>query len=78
MSMSDPIADMLTRIRNGQQVQKATVLIPASKVKRGIAQVLLFFALVFCGVADVGCDRVGLLISRLARDAQDSVFCLFF
>ena len=40
MSMSDPIADMLTRIRNAQEVQKAKVIIPASKVKTGIARVL--------------------------------------
>lgn len=40
MSMSDPIADMLTRIRNAQAVQKSTVNIPASKVKTGIASVL--------------------------------------
>jgi small subunit ribosomal protein S8 len=40
MSMSDPISDMLTRIRNAQAVQKATVNIPASKVKTGIASVL--------------------------------------
>ena len=40
MSMSDPISDMLTRIRNAQAVQKKTVLVPASKVKTGIARVL--------------------------------------
>ena len=40
MSMSDPIADMLTRIRNAQLVQKAVVLMPSSKVKVAIAQVL--------------------------------------
>ncbi len=40
MSMSDPIADMLTRIRNAQSVQKTTVNIPGSKVKTGIADVL--------------------------------------
>ena len=40
MSMSDPISDMLTRIRNAQSVQKAKVNIPASKVKTGIARVL--------------------------------------
>ena len=40
MSMSDPIADMLTRIRNAQETEKATVMVPASKVKRAIAQVL--------------------------------------
>jgi small subunit ribosomal protein S8 len=40
MSMSDPISDMLTRIRNAQAVQKAKVTIPASKMKTGIARVL--------------------------------------
>lgn len=40
MSMNDPIADMLTRIRNAQSVQKKTVVMPASKSKTGIAQVL--------------------------------------
>ncbi len=40
MSMSDPIADMLTRIRNAQMVEKATVSMPASKLKTAIAQVL--------------------------------------
>jgi small subunit ribosomal protein S8 len=40
MSMSDPIADMLTRIRNAQATEKATVMVPASKVKSAIAQVL--------------------------------------
>jgi small subunit ribosomal protein S8 len=38
--MSDPISDMLTRIRNAQAVQKSKVEIPASKVKTGIARVL--------------------------------------
>ena len=40
MSMSDPIADMLTRIRNAQMVEKPTVTMPASKLKIAIAQVL--------------------------------------
>ena len=40
MSMSDPIADMLTRIRNAQMVDKAVVTMPASKLKTAIAQVL--------------------------------------
>jgi small subunit ribosomal protein S8 len=40
MSMSDPIADMLTRIRNAQMVQKVSVLMPASKLKTAIAKVL--------------------------------------
>ena len=40
MSMSDPIADLLTRIRNAQMVEKATVNVPASKLKSAIAQAL--------------------------------------
>ncbi|AKE52848.1 30S ribosomal protein S8 [Kangiella geojedonensis] len=41
MSMQDPIADMLTRIRNGQTAAKKTVEIPASKIKKAIAEVLV-------------------------------------
>ena len=37
MSMSDPIADMLTRIRNAQAVDKAVVTMPSSKLKIAIA-----------------------------------------
>ena len=40
MSMSDPIADMLTRIRNGQSAGKLSVTMPASKNKVAIAQLL--------------------------------------
>ena len=40
MSMSDPIADLLTRIRNAQLVNKASVSVQASKVKAAITQVL--------------------------------------
>lgn len=40
MSMTDPIADMLTRIRNAQSAEKPSVAMPASKVKAAIAQVL--------------------------------------
>ena len=38
MSMSDPIADMLTRIRNGQAVSKASVRVPSSNVKKANAE----------------------------------------
>lgn len=41
MTMSDPIADMLTRIRNASAAQKKTVEIPASNIKSGIAKILL-------------------------------------
>lgn len=38
MSMSDPIADMLTRIRNAQSARKAEVSMPASKIKLALAK----------------------------------------
>jgi len=40
MSMTDPISDMLTRIRNAQAVRKTVVAMPASKLKAAIATVL--------------------------------------
>jgi small subunit ribosomal protein S8 len=40
MSMTDPIADMLTRIRNGQTARKPNVVIPSSKQKVAVAKVL--------------------------------------
>ncbi|MGD2118629.1 MAG: 30S ribosomal protein S8 [Chromatiales bacterium] len=40
MSMSDPVADMLTRIRNGQSVGKSSVSMPSSKFKVAIAELL--------------------------------------
>ncbi len=40
MSMTDPVADMLTRIRNGQSAKKKVVKLPSSKLKESIARVL--------------------------------------
>lgn len=40
MSMSDPIADMLTRIRNGQAAKKTNIVLPSSKQKLAIANLL--------------------------------------
>ena len=40
MSMTDPIADMLTRIRNAQLAEKVSVAMPSSRVKASIAKVL--------------------------------------
>ncbi len=40
MSMTDPIADMLTRIRNAQTARKPSVSLPASKLKLAVARVL--------------------------------------
>lgn len=41
MAMTDPIADMLTRIRNASSVKHETVEVPASKMKKEIARILL-------------------------------------
>ena len=41
MTMSDPIADMLTRIRNANTAKHDTVDVPASKMKTAIAEILL-------------------------------------
>ena len=41
MSMTDPISDMLTRIRNGQKAKKVVVSMPASRVKLAVAEVLV-------------------------------------
>jgi small subunit ribosomal protein S8 len=40
MSMQDPVADMLTRIRNAQSIGKAAVVMPSSKLKISVAKVL--------------------------------------
>ena len=41
MNISDPIADMLTRIRNASRARHAEVLVPASKLKAEMAQILV-------------------------------------
>ncbi len=40
MTMSDPLGDMLTRIRNGQQARKSTVIAPASRLRSNVLEVL--------------------------------------
>lgn len=40
MTMTDPISDLLSRIRNGQQVKKASILCPSSKIKLAILKVM--------------------------------------
>ena len=40
MSMTDPLGDMLTRIRNGQRANKSTVIAPASKLRSNVLEVL--------------------------------------
>lgn len=60
MSMQDPIADLLTRIRNGQMAEKISVRIPASKTKTAIAKVLLDEGYI-SGIADEQQDSKPLL-----------------
>src|SRR6202162_4201934 len=57
MNISDPIADMLTRIRNASRARHAEVVVPASRTKREIARILLAEGF----VANVREDRDGTL-----------------
>jgi small subunit ribosomal protein S8 len=41
MNISDPIADMLTRIRNGSRARHSEIIIPASRTKKAIAEILV-------------------------------------
>ena len=62
--MTDPIADMLTRIRNALMVKKETVEIPASNMKREIARILLEEGYV-ADVKEVEDDHNGKLVITL-------------
>ena len=55
MSMTDPISDMLTRIRNGQKAKKVVVSMPASRVKLAVAEVLVSEGY----ITDVGVEGEG-------------------
>ena len=69
MSMTDPIADMLTRIRNAQAARHAEVVIPASKVKREIARVLKEYGYV-SSVSDGPGEREFTVGLRYAKDGN--------
>lgn len=59
MSMTDPISDMLTRIRNGQKAQKVSVSMPASRLKLAVAEVLAAEGYITdVSVAGEGAERV--------------------
>ncbi len=60
MSMTDPIADMLTRIRNSLQAGRESVTMPSSRVKREIARILLEDGFI-TGFQHEADDRQGLL-----------------
>ena len=57
MQISDVIADMLTRIRNANDAKHETVDIPASNLKKSIAQILL----------EVGCGNINSFMLRVIR-----------
>lgn len=69
MSMTDPIADMLTRIRNAQAARHSEVAIPASKVKREIARVLKEYGYV-SSVSDGPGEREFTVGLRYAKDGN--------
>ena len=71
--MTDPIADMLTRIRNALTVKKETVEIPASNMKRAIANIMLAEGYVK-DVKEVGEGyKAKLVITLKYTDARESV-----
>ena len=71
--MTDPIADMLTRIRNALTVKKETVEIPASNMKRAIANIMLAEGYVK-DVKEVGEGyKAKLIITLKYTDARESV-----
>ncbi|GAB4261753.1 30S ribosomal protein S8 [Deferrisoma sp.] len=69
MSMTDPIADMLTRIRNGLMAGQKTVIIPASKVKRAILEILVEEGYL-AGVDYEDDGKQGVLVARLKYDNE--------
>ena len=69
MSMTDPIADMLTRIRNAQAARHEEVAIPASKIKREIARVLKEYGYV-SSVSDGPGEREFTVGLRYAKDGN--------
>ena len=59
MQITDPIADMLTRIRNAGSAKHETVDVPASKMKKAIAQILFDEGYIrSCQLIDVGTLRI--------------------
>ncbi|TLN25937.1 30S ribosomal protein S8 [bacterium] len=71
MSVSDPIADMLTRIRNGIETRAQTVIIPASGLKKEVLKTMVAEGY----LADIGEEedgKQGLLIAYLKYDDNDN------
>jgi small subunit ribosomal protein S8 len=64
MNLSDPIADMLTRIRNASRARHPEVVVPASRVKREIARILVDEGFI-AGMSEERNDNVAILRLRL-------------
>ncbi len=71
MNVTDPVADLLTRIRNGQRAQHKFVDVPASKLKRAITQILVDKGYVRKYV-DIDDDKQGLIRIYLKYDRDGS------
>lgn len=71
--MTDPISDMLTRIRNGLQAEKVSVRMPASKLKRAIAKVLQDEGYIEAVADDVSGARPSLEIKLKYHDGRPAI-----
>lgn len=69
MNVTDPVADLLTRIRNGQRAQHKHVDVPASRLKRAITQILVDKGYVRKYV-DIDDDKQGLIRIYLKYDRE--------
>ena len=69
MSTSDPIADMITRVRNAQNAGHAEVVVPVSKLKKEIARVLKEYGYI-SDVADDPANRAIVLGLRYTKDGE--------
>ena len=81
MNITDPTADMLTRIRNANTSKHKTVDIPASKMKLGIAEILFkegyiksSYPLDYVGVGD-GLAWFDFFDDNVRRSGKDGVYC---
>jgi len=74
MNMTDPIADMLTRIRNGLQAGQETVVIPASKIKVEIAKILKNEGYVnAAAVSGEGKDKIITITLKYGADGSKAI-----
>ena len=74
MTMSDPIADMLTRIRNANTAKHDTVDVPASKMKTAIANILVDEG--YIAKYDLTEDRKSTRLNSSHPSISYAVFCL--